>query len=36
MLRVLMVLLASCGAAYSEERSPRESESKTEAAQPNN
>lgn len=35
MLRVLAVLLALCGAAHSEERSPRESESKAEAAQPN-
>jgi hypothetical protein len=33
MLRVLGVLLALCGAAHSEERSPRESENKAETAQ---
>jgi hypothetical protein len=36
MLRLLAVLLALCGAAHSEERSPRESESKAEAAQTSN
>jgi hypothetical protein len=36
MLRALAIFLLLCSAAHSEERGPRESESKTEAAQPDN
>jgi hypothetical protein len=36
MLRALAILLVLCGTAHSEERSPRESESKTETTESNN